>query len=108
MSNRLPRDFKIFFIDEGYGGYAVVSGMHQEQVLPFIRNQTVTLHVREVLPGESQQAAPVEPQRNIDWKEIWKDQDRKRERKIHLSDQLLIQELVEKQLAATKGSGEKC
>jgi hypothetical protein len=44
------REFKIAFIDEGYRGYSVVSGMHQEQVLPYIRNQTVILHVREVSP----------------------------------------------------------
>ncbi len=48
-----PREFKISFIDEGHRGYAVVSGMHQEQVLPYIRHQTVTLHVREVMPKTS-------------------------------------------------------
>lgn len=47
------REFTIAFIDEGYRGYTVVQGIDQEQQLPFIRNQTVVLRVREVTEPKS-------------------------------------------------------
>lgn len=46
-----PREFVAVFIDEGYRGYSLVEPIEQEQVLPFIRNQTVKLRVREISPA---------------------------------------------------------